>query len=375
MAHQRGSLRREGAQWVLRFKQSQGERTVYRAVRVGPGSELRTRAAARAMADRIMATQVGAAIAGQRLKFGDYLPAWRASHMDGIVRASTAKCWASTLRLHLLPAFGAWDLVDIDVQAAQAFVASLGRKGLGTARSQNVTSLLRQILRQAGKDGYAVQTIGPFTLKFPKDGRRHQERRCFTPEETRTILAAAALPLRALYGVLAYTGMRCGEALGLQWVHVNFPGEVIHIRQAAVDGRIYLPKTAGSVADVPLPPPLVAILQDYARWQDEHAGHIAERAGCLLFAGPKGGPLSAGGIRQHHFSPLLERLRIPHGGLHAFRHGLTTLMLQEGTDVKTVREVLRHANLRNIMTYTHTNVAHTSAAMARAAATIAGPTP
>lgn len=369
MSHQRGSLRREGSQWVLRFKEKRAERTVYRAVRVGPASELRTRAAARAMADSIMATEVGAAVSGARIRFSDYVPAWRASFMEGIVRPSTSETWACILRVHLLPWFGCRQLTEIDVAAVQHFIAQLGREsGCGTARIQNITSLLRQILRQAGKDGYAVRSVGPFTLRFPKDGRRHCERRCFSPEETRRILAGAAFPHRAMYAVMAYTGMRCGEVLGLQWSHLDFSAGRIRVRQAAVMGRLYLPKTVRSVAELPMPEPLAEILREYGIWLTHRTPES------LLFPGPKGGPLHSSGVRTHHFGPLLERLGIPHAGLHAFRHGLATLLFAEGVDPQTVQATLRHSNLRTTMSYAHTNQERATAGIDRAAAAISGAT-
>lgn len=354
VSHQRGSLRKEGKQWVLRFKEHTDERVIYRAVRVGPTSELRTRGSARAMADSIMATEVGAAVSGTRIRFSDYVPRWAASHMRGIVRPSTAASWECVLRLHLVPWFGCRYLAEIDVKAVQHFIAECGRAGKSTARIQNITSLLRQILRQAAKDGYATQPIGPYTLRFPKDGRRHAERRCFTPEEMRAILVGANFPHKAMYAVMAHTGMRCGEVLGLQWSAVDFFNARIHVRQAAVMGRIYLPKTARSVAMLPLSPELKAILQEYADWQDHAGGHIAERRYDLMFPGPKGAPLHAGGVRVHHFTPLLERLGIPHGGLHAFRHGLATSLFSAGAPPAVVQGTLRHGNLRTTMSYSHT---------------------
>lgn len=369
MGHQRGSLRREGKGWVVRFK----EGGTYRAVRVGPVSELKTRSAARAKADRVLAL-CGAAVGlkGESIRLADYTPVFVSGHVAGIVRKSTETQWKGTIAKHLVASLGALELEQIDTPRVQQFIAELGRKGLSRTRVRNIVQLLRQVLRTAAKDGYAAHLVPPFTLRFPKDARARPPRRCLSPHDSRRIIEAAQYPWRALYALLAFTGCRCGEALGLTWGHVNYSRAVIEVRQAAVDGHIYLPKTTGSIADLPMPRELAAELQEFHAWWELQRRLGRAAATGLLFAGPKGRPLSACGIRANHLHPLLGRLGIEPCGLHAFRHGFATLLFAQGMDPATVQSTLRHANLRTTMTYTHVNQERAAAGVARAAAAISG---
>jgi integrase len=372
MSRQRGSLRREGKWWVVRYQ----EGAVRRAVRIGTASEFKTRAAARAKCDQVL-TLCGAAagLTGKSIRLVDYVPAFLSGHAAGIVRRSTEMQWRGTIRNHLLPCLGGLELAAIDTPRVQQFIAELGRKGLSRTRVRNIVQLLRQVLRTATRDGYAAHHIAPFTLRFPKDAMVRPPRRCLTLQDSRRLIEAAEYPMRALYAILAYTGCRIGEALGLTWAHVNYSRAVVHIRQAAVDGRIYLPKTAGSVADLAMPAALAQELQAFRAWWELQRRLDAAPPSSLLFPGRHGGPIRSAGIRQHHLHPLLARLGIEPCGLHAFRHGVATLLFEQGTDPATVQRMLRHSNLRTTMSYAHTTHDRASAAAERLAHALSGAAP
>lgn len=369
---QRGSLRKEpiagGAHWVLRFKLA----GAYKAVRIGTSSEFRTRSAARAQADRIMAAEGFAGAAGKRITLADYIGSWKSGHMVGIVRPSTQAQWKSILAKYLLPAFATLELTAIDVQAMQQLIGQLGVAGKSRARIQSIMQLMRQILRQASKDGFAAASVPPYTLKYPKELIRRAERRCFTASESSRIIQAERFPFKALYAILAYTGCRIGEGLGMAWENVNFSSRQLHVRQAAVQGKIYLPKTARSVAWLPMPAPLAQILNDYRDWlQSRHPNKALEG---LLFESTHGGPCHASGVRQWHFAPLLKVLNIPHAGLHAFRHGMATLLFEQGVEPGTVQRILRHGTLRTTMSYAHSTQERAETGSARVANLISAAT-
>jgi integrase len=74
----------------------------------------------------------------------------------------------------------------------------------------------------------------------------------------------------------------------------------------------------------------------------------------LLFVNRNGRPYSANKLREKQLHPLLKQLKIPRGGFHAARHGVTSEMLEGGVALTVVQRQLRHSNARiTLGTYGH----------------------
>lgn len=73
-----------------------------------------------------------------------------------------------------------------------------------------------------------------------------------TPEEIMALLKNLPEPLRTAAELDAFTGLRRGELIGLQWEDVDFENLVIHVRRSVVMMVQGAPKTEASAKDVPL---------------------------------------------------------------------------------------------------------------------------
>jgi integrase len=163
-----------------------------------------------------------------------------------------------------------------------------------------------------------------------------------TPEEIMALLKRLPEPLRTAAELDAFTGLRRGELIGLQWADVDFENLVIHVRRSVVMMVQGTPKTEASAKDVPLDAALAESLlklrltSPYNRESD------------WVFASPikKGQqPLWPDTLWRRYGKPAVKAAEIKKRvAFHTFRHTYTTLLTQN--DVKVVQELLRHANSR-----------------------------
>ena len=358
---QRGTLELRAGVWSLRIwsTRTTPEGSVRERLRieVGPSSKLRTRAAARLAADRILARQ-GIVHTGRAIAFNDFAQLYERDHLP-VLQATTRAAYRSHLRCHLVPFLKDTLLHDIHPSAPAVLVARMTGKKLSRPTISATVGLLGNMLQKAGELGYDAAQVNRRAYKLPPRGVP-KERRCMTPAESDQIIQASGWPYRALYALLAYQGLRCSEVLALEWRHVNLATGLLSIRQATTFGQIKITKSTNSATDMPMAPALIEILKAYhahvaapiyAHTPGVVAGSVQVHG--LLFPSANGKPQWAGDVRRHHFRPLLKRLQIRPAGLHAFRHGLATNLFAAGVSAPVVRSMMRHGDIKTTLGYTH----------------------
>ena len=253
-------------------------------------------------------------------------------------KPSSQRAAQSHLRRHILPQLGGARLDAVGKEAQQVFVTRLsGTVCRKTAR--NVMDTLSAILQKAKQWGYVCECVDFRALEFAEDAVS-REPRFFTAKQVQQIVATAREPSKTMFSVLAMTGMRAGEMLGLQWGDVDFARGCIYIRRSAWYGHLQTTKSKSSAAPVHLPESLAAILRVYrVEWWRPNPQDF-------LFVTRNNRPPSSNKVVQYGLWPVLDALSIPRCGCHAFRHTHASLLLHTGATPKVVQEQLRHADPR-----------------------------
>jgi integrase len=168
--------------------------------------------------------------------------------------------------------------------------------------------------------------------------------RYLQPAELHAVLEACPEWLRPITGLLAFTGMRRSEALGLRWLDIDRKGERIMLPMTKNgDGRIvWLNTLACQVLD--------SIPKNGTRPTD------------LIFsANSKVTPENV----SLAFLRACRKVGIADFRLHDLRHTAASWLRMSGADIQDVAELLGHRDLRMTKRYSHLSPAHLSAAVRR----------
>lgn len=267
-------------------------------------------------------------------------------------KPSTIVSANSHFEAHILPQLGKLRLDQIGPENQQIFINSLD--GASRKTVLNILSTLSAMLTTAKNWGYSTREVELKRLVLPD--RNSYVAPHFTRSQVESILGLAQDPWRTLFIVLAMTGMRAGEILGLQWGDIDFDHSCIHIRRSAWYGKVQSTKSKTSSAPITLPEALASVLSAFkSEWKPNGQG--------FLFTTRNGRPPSSNKVVEYQLWPILDALNIPRCGLHAFRHSVASFIVDAGYSPEVAQQQLRHSNARTTLRYVHLRGGITEQAM------------
>lgn len=187
--------------------------------------------------------------------------------------------------------------------------------------------------------------------------------------------------------LLATTGMRRGEVLGLRWEDVDFDAGVLRIsrtltttdvQRKGMPGMAWgTPKTGKGRRQVALDAPTVAALRLHrSRQLHERLSFAgAYEDSDLVISREDGHPLHPKAL-SYRFERWVTQLKLPRIRLHDLRHTHATLALRAGVHPRVVQERPGHANVSiTLDTYSHVDIQMQADAAARVSALVTGVDP
>ncbi len=196
--------------------------------------------------------------------------------------------------------------------------------------------LLRSILDVAHQDGriHRNPVSGVSAGRIP-ERERH---RYLTAPEVQT-LAIACGDQGDVVTILAYTGLRWSELVGLRVKDIDLAARRLYVRRAApeVEGLIIIgpPKTRAGIRTIPLPQVVVDIFtrRITGREADEPA-----------VTSPNGALLRSNNWRRHtHWNNALKSTGLAPLTIHDLRHTYASLARKSGADLRYVQKTMGHS--------------------------------
>lgn len=209
----------------------------------------------------------------------------------------------------------------------------------------------RAMFRSAVRWGY-LRDDPTFRAEVPR--YRARQMTTWSGQDLATFLAGTeATPLHPAFVLLAMTGMRRGEACGLQWSDVDLTAGTLAIKRSVsvVDGRPVVgeTKTTASRRTIAVDAATVEYLRAL------RASRPTGISGSWVFVVAKrdGSPYSPQSISTA-FNRYVEQLGLPRIRLHDIRHTFASLALEAGVHIRVVADRLGHSSpALTLNTYSH----------------------
>ena len=186
----------------------------------------------------------------------------------------------------------------------------LTKKKLKPTTIQNillVAKLVKHSARGADQKRLFTEKWDNELIDAPLVNEAEQHRPRFAgQEQVSQIVKTATGRIQMICIILASSGLRIEETLGLEIRH--FDGSSVKVEQSIWNARPYPPKTPAARRTVDLHPDAAKLLRDY----------VGTRTTGFIFKARTGKPLRATNILRREFHPVLEQLKIPLCGFHAF---------------------------------------------------------
>ncbi|MFF2135334.1 tyrosine-type recombinase/integrase [Streptomyces sp. NPDC058193] len=188
--------------------------------------------------------------------------------------------------------------------------------------------------------------------KWEQTGEKPSPVMVWTPQQTGAFLDFVADDrLYAMWHLIAFRGLRRGEACGQPWSETNLDTHSLTVSSQLVqdgwDIETSDPKTDSGYRVVALDDDTVDVLKRYR----ERQGQDREKWGTAwvetghVFTQEDGSWLHPGKVTDL-FERLVAASSLPPIRLHDLRHGAATLMLAAGIDIKIVSDTLGHSDTR-----------------------------
>ena len=298
----------------------------------------------------------------QPISFREFVETkWIPAELNNNEHRNSTIVFRRYLLLVILDYLGEFSLTDIDDRRVGEYLDYL-KNTYKTKQNKHPSKqtvrhhycTLNLIFEYAVKQKYL--TTNPMkAIDVPKLAKHKVD--AFSKEEVRVFIKeieSLSLQQRLMYELLLTTGIRRGECFGLQWGDIDFANKTICIERnvtyTAQSGiTVGLPKTATGIRKIPITERVLALLTNYKTSEEKLFSLTNET---FLFHADTSPLLPRDPTYiTKHMKKFIKKIGLPDMSPHDLRHTCATILLESGADVKSVQDILGHADASTTLNY------------------------
>ena len=313
-------------------------------------------------------------IVGNSHTFSDVTKEW--FHANRLhLKESTMLKYHTLFDCHILPRFADINIADIDVQDINAFLTEKVTGGsiiknpntnkskpLCSSYVRTMSILINSVINFAMRMGYRNALRAPMS----KPSENKKAIGVINKSDLEKLESALNIDYSGTsIGIMLalYAGLRIGEVCALRWDDIDLKEQIIHVKHTIsrirnfTEGEstnapktkliIDMPKTKSSVRDIPINSKLSAFLIR-ARKEAGSEYVVSDKS---TFLSPR--------TFEYRFHRLLKKCKTKDVNFHVLRHTFSTRCVELNIDIKSLSEVLGHANVSTTLSiYVHSSMEH-----------------
>jgi len=256
---------------------------------------------------------------------------------------STLETYLRYIDRRILPRWETTRAAEMEPIAIQNWLLELRKSGLSNPTLVKIRNVMVAIFKHAQRYGLLPRTQEANPMIFVRQSCvSNYDPFVLTLSQCVDILANLTGMHRVLVLTDAATGLRISEILALRWSDIDTAHSCIRVTRAYVYGKFGPPKSKASKKPVPLHPMLADSLQV---WRSETSYSTDEDLvfPSMRLKGKK--PPRANMLVADHLQPAARKAGITGRiGFHTLRRTLASALVENGSDIRLVQELLRHSN-------------------------------
>lgn len=283
----------------------------------------------------------------ENMRFKELVEMYFQTYAPNELKPATSYNYDMDLKRHMLPVFGNKKLKDIMTEDISTFLTNLD---LSAETTRKMKTILSSVFSFGVSQGY-IKT-NPCVNAIYKKEKGLKKVNYYNKQQCKQLMELTKGYSKFNYIVqfLLFTGLRCGECLGLRWCDVDFENDIISINNTLTYANkhwfLTQPKTVKSIRVLKLSTYAKQLLLKHREEQDKEKSKVGNAwlHSEMVFTSCTGNFYDRS-LLNTQFRRFLKKNEMPKLTIHGLRHSNASLMINNGFDVKIVSEQLGHCNV------------------------------